>query len=93
MLTQATGQQGAVKFGPVPAATLRAWRLVARDDAPHTWDLTATAVEVNRFYITQTPLQLSLRVGSRNWRWNDVVLEIVGVAVRGTVTGRPEVSR
>jgi hypothetical protein len=91
MLKQVTGQQGVVKFGPVPAASLVSWRLAARDDEPHTWDLTATAGNVNSFYVTQSPLSLSLRVGSRNWRWSDVVLEIVGGTVRGTLTGRPEV--
>jgi len=90
-LTQATGPQGVVTFGAVHAATLRAWRLVARDDVPQCWTLTATAVEVNRFYITQSPLAVSLRLGRRNYRWSDVVLEIVGGQVRGTVSGRPEV--
>jgi hypothetical protein len=91
MLTQATGQYGAVKFGPVPAATVTSWRLVARDGAKHAWDLVATVTNVNQFYATQTPLELSLRVGSRNWRWRDVVLEIVGSKAHGVVTGRPEV--
>jgi hypothetical protein len=91
MIKQASGQQGTVKFGPVPAADLKSWRLTARDDAAGTWDVTATAVNVNAFYITQTPLELSLRVGSRQWRWRDVVLEIVGGTARGVVAGRPEV--
>jgi hypothetical protein len=91
MVTTATGTQGAVTFGLVPAAHLRAWRLDPVDDAPMTWTLTGTAVNVNTFYMTQTPLSVSLRVGSRNWRWHDVVLEIAGGTVRGTVTGRPEV--
>jgi hypothetical protein len=91
MLKQVTGQRGVVKFGTVPAATLRTWRLAARDDEPHTWTLTATAVEVNTFYLSQSPLALSLRVGSRTWRWSDVVVEIVGGRVHGTVSGRPEV--
>jgi hypothetical protein len=91
MLRQAIGQQGAVKFGPIAAATLRSWRLQAREDEPQSWTLTGVAVNVNSFYITQTPLSVSLRVGSRNWRWNDVVLEIVGGKVSGTLVGRPEV--
>ena len=91
MIRTATGTQGAVKFGPIQAATLRSWRLTAREDAPQTWTLTGVAVNVNAFYITQTPLSVSLRVGSRNWRWSDVVLEIVGGKVQGTVSGRPEV--
>ncbi len=91
MLTEATGVHGVVKYGPVPAATLKAWRLAARDDAPHSWTLTATAEDVNTFYSTQTPLTVSLRVGSRMWRWRDVVLEFAGGTVRGIVSGRPEV--
>lgn len=90
-ITDATGIQGAVKFGPVQAATLKSWRLVARGDESCVWTLTATAVDVNTFYVTQTPLTVSLRVGSRNWRWSDVVLEIVGGKVSGTLVGRPEV--
>ncbi len=88
---QVTGREGVVTYGPVPAATLKAWRLAACDDAPQAWTLTATAVEVDTFYSAQTPLSVSLRVGSRMWRWRDVVLEFVGGTVRGTVTGRPEV--
>ncbi len=91
MLGQAAGREGVVKYGPVPAATLKAWRLAACDDVPQAWTLTATAVDVNTFYVTQTPLTVSLRVGSRNWRWSDVVLEIVGGKVSGTLVGRPEV--
>jgi hypothetical protein len=90
MLTQATGHFGVVKFGSVPAASLKSWRLVRRDDA-QTWDFTAKAEKVNRFYVTQAPLTLSLRVGSRDWRWSDVVLEISGTTARGVVVGRPEV--
>lgn len=90
-LSKATGQQGVVTFGTVPAATLRAWSLTAREDEPMTWALTASAVDVNRFYLTQTPLTVSLRVGSRSWRWRDVVLEVVGGRVSGTLSGRPEV--
>jgi hypothetical protein len=91
LLESVTGLQGAVHFGPIQAATLRSCRLDARNDSEMTWTLTGTAVNVNRFYITQTPLSVSLRVGSRNWRWRDVVLEIVGGKVQGTVSGRPEV--
>lgn len=91
MLKQAKGQQGVVRYGTVPAATLKGWSLSARDDDAQVWTLTATAVDVNRFYITQTPLSLALWVGSRQWRWSDAVVEIVGGKVTGTVTGRPEV--
>ena len=56
MLTKATGQQGAVTFGTVPAATLRSWTLEARPGEPTTWTLTGTVVNVNRFYMTQSPL-------------------------------------
>jgi hypothetical protein len=90
MVRRANGHQGVVRYGSVPAATLKGWKVVAHDDAPLAWTLTATAVDVNRFYITQTPLTLSLRVGSRQLRWSDVVLEIVGGKVSGTLIGRPE---
>jgi hypothetical protein len=91
MIQHATGVQGVVKFGSIPAATLRTWRLQAREGESHVWTLTGIAFNVNSFYITQTPLSVSLRVGSRNWRWRDVVLEIVGGKVSGTLAGRPEV--
>jgi hypothetical protein len=94
MIGSANGKQGTVKYGPVPAATLKSWRIDRVEQHDRTklaWTLTATPVSVNAFYITQTPLQLSLRMGSRNWRWSDVVLEVVGGQLRGTLTGRPEV--
>jgi hypothetical protein len=90
MLSQVTGIDGVVRFGAVPAATLKSWRLQRRDDAT-AWDLSATASQVNQFYVAQAPLSLSLRVGDRDWRWEAVALEIVGTTARGVVVGRPEV--
>jgi hypothetical protein len=89
VLKQASGVQGVLRFGTVAAAKLHSWRL--SESAPMVWELTASIAEVNRFYITQTPLSVTLRVGSRNWCWRDVVLEIVGSQVRCMVRGRPEV--
>ncbi len=84
---QVTGVRGVVKVGPHVAASLISWSL--ETVAPESYEFTGQLSEVDRYWITQTPQDLRLVMGSSTWICRGVLLNVAGDHATACVP-RPE---
>lgn len=82
------GQTGCIRVGYQQAATLGRYSLTPT--GPNEWQVEASVMSADAFWMTQSPRTLELHVGAQRWRWPAAGLVVDGGIVRGTVTGRPE---
>ena len=84
---QATGTTGTLRAGGQLAASLTAWKYTGNEAG---WQITATAGDVNEFWLDNSTLDVWLRVGNHWWIWRDVAVRREGTAITITGAGRPE---
>lgn len=77
------GVEGEIRCGYQTAAKLGKWEL----QQPI---VEAEPVTVSKFWMSQTPLHLHLKVGKRTWRWHNVELVENGHRIRVRVHGAPK---
>lgn len=79
------------------AADIRSWRLVSEWTELGTLGTTVSAIVsgADDFWATQSPLTLSLQMGSAWWTWRQAEVQypiLVGYPIEMVVKGNPEVS-
>lgn len=84
---QIKGVKGKLMAGGHVAAMLTSYEHTGTEDD---WQTTATATEVNRFWLANSGLALWLRVGKAWWVWKNVTVRLEGTAITITGAGRPE---
>lgn len=94
-----SGDHGIIRVGYQTAAVIGPWRLVRDEDTMgmvmnHTSSGSATAKSIDKYWITQRPVSISMWMGAAWWTWDRAEIELGDkgkIAIK--VTGIPEVSR
>ena len=86
---RASGDTGALRVGHQWAATLGEWTLAPRDVVPREWAFEARVTRQDEFWFTQRPIDLVLAVGTAEWVWRGVEVEMDGRRVAIVLRERP----
>ena len=89
----ADGTGGTVRHGYQTAATLGAWSLKLAEALPRTYVLSAGVDVVDRHWLGEEPLDLTLHVGPDDWTWRGVEVTVAGGTLRCGLAGIPAVAR
>lgn len=81
------GVKGNLRAGSQVAASLANYSHTGTEED---WQVTATAVDVDQFWLGNANLSLWLRVGKEWWVWKGVTARLEGTAITITGAGRPE---
>ena len=84
-----TGSGGELRAGGRLAASVGDWSFTG---TPEAWELTGTATEVDHYWLNAAAVhRLTLRVGTRRWRWPAVRAAVDGAEL--TITGSGEAQK
>lgn len=93
-----TGAVGKLRVGYQDAAMLRNWNLTLDSEAlgPPRALVVGVILDIDRFWISQSPLDLGLLLGASWWVWEKVTLKdrnnlVAGIRVNLEITGDPVV--
>jgi len=82
------GAGGDVRVRYQRAASLGRWTLTG--DVQHGYELTATALDVDTYWIAQRPIAVRLTLPNRTWRWTDLNPTLAGANLTIVLSGPPE---
>lgn len=83
------GSGGRLTYGYHIAARLGAWRLEKVAELGHSWNLKADVRKVDRFLVTQRPLDVELHRGHLRYRWKAVDVDDIGKKLALELNGAP----
>ena len=95
-MVRVEGHTGALRAGYQVAAQLGPWTLTVVEDedcpGPRRYRYTARVLAVSDYWLTHTPISLSVDVGAARWTWPDVQPVIADQQITVSLTGTPSIS-
>jgi hypothetical protein len=87
-----TGHGGELKHRYHTAATIGRWEMDADSEMPGGLGTVvyAKVLDSSEFWMSQSPLDLTLRLGDQPWRFKDVIVSSSNGSLTIVVSGMPE---